>query len=540
MAHLYTLTGAVRSARPLRPTDAMGSCAPQTFCATSCRIEFSAENPTRREVLLCLSVELKGGRKTEIYHCSIKIIKRSQGRSAVASAAYRSGQRLTNEWDGITHDYTKKAGVVYSEIILPAHAPPEFSDRSTLWNSVEKAEKSRNAQLSREIEIALPVELDRQSQIRLVRKYVQDIFVSAGMCADFSIHDKGNGNPHTHIMLTLRPLNEHGEWDAKCRKEYDLDERGHRIPLPNGGFKSHRVNITDWNDPGKAEVWRAAWADACNRALEQIGRPERIDHRSYARQGIQQVPTIHMGVAATQMERRGLPTEKGTINREISAQNRLLKEIKARITRIYNWSKQQAAQPEQKQSIWEQLHQAQAAIQSATRYGKVKALKESAALFNFLQENGISSMQELHAKVTAMQTEYYSLRGEIAATARQIDGLNKRLSMWKQYSDNKAFHQRLAALKPRTQEKFRNAHSVELALYDASVWYLDELKASGEKITPKHWQTETERLTTQNSSRYQQMKAMRADIQTVEKIRQTADELARSEKSRDWGRDYER
>ena len=112
--------------------------------------------------------------------------------------------------------------------------------------------------------------------------------------------------------------------------------------------------------------------------------------------------------------------------------------------------------------------------------------------------------------------------------------------MWKQYSDNKAFHQRLAALKPRTQEKFRNAHSVELALYDASVWYLDELKASGEKITPKHWQTETERLTTQNSSRYQQMKAMRADIQTVEKIRQTADELARSEKSRDWGRDYER
>lgn len=136
-----------------------------------------------------------------------------------------------------------------------------------------------------------------------------------------------------------------------------------------------------------------------------------------------------MGVAATQMERRGLVTEKGTINREIATQNRLLKEIKARITRLYNWSKQQATQPEQKPSIWEQLQQAQNTIRPDTRYGKVKALKENAVLFSFLQENSVSSMQELHAKVTAMQTKYYGLRGEIAATARQIDELNKRLSM---------------------------------------------------------------------------------------------------------------
>jgi len=479
-------------------------------------------------------------KKTAIYHCSIKIIKRSQGRSAVAAAAYRSGQRLTNEWDGITHDYTKKGGVVYSEILLPAHAPPEFSDRSILWNSVEKTEKSRDAQLAREIEIALPVELDRQRQIQLVRAYVRDTFVASGMCADFSIHDKGDGNPHAHIMFILRPLKESGEWGAKCRKKYDLDGRGQRIKLPSGGFKSHRVNTTDWNDPGKAEVWRAAWADACNRALEQIGRPERIDHRSYFRQGVQKIPTIHMGVASTQMERRGISTEKGTVNREIAAQNRLLKEIKARITRLYNWTKQQAAQPEQKPSIWEQLQQTQNAIRPATRYGKVKALKESAALFNFLQENGISSMRELHAKVTAMQTEYYGLRGEIAATARQIDGLKKRLSMWNQYSDNNPVRQQLASLKPRAQEKFQDIHSVELALYDASARYLNELKASGEKITPKHWQAEAERLTAHNDTLYQQMKAMRTDIQAVEKIRRTADELTRAEKPRDQGRDHER
>ena len=475
-----------------------------------------------------------------IYHCSIKIIKRSQGRSAVAAAAYRSGQKLTNEWDGITHDYTKKGGVVHSEILLPAHAPPEFSDRSTLWNSVEKIEKSRNAQLAREIEIALPAELDRKAQITLVRAYVRDTFVASGMCVDFSIHDKGDGNPHAHIMLTIRPLKESGEWGAKCRKEYDLDGNGQRIPLSSGGFKSHRVNTTDWNDPGKAEVWRAAWADVCNRALERIGRPERIDHRSYIRQGVQKIPTVHMGVAATQMEHRGLTTEKGAVNREIAAQNRLLKEIKARITRLYNWTKQQTAQPEQKQSIWEQLQQAQAAARPTTRYGKVNALKESAALFSFLQENGISSMQELHTKVAAMQTKYYGLRGEIAVTARQIDGLDKRLSMCKQYSANKVFRQRLSDLKPRDREKFQDAHSVELALYDAAVRYLDELRASGEKITPKHWQSEVERLTAQNSTLYQQMKHMRTDIQAVEKIRKTANELALSEKSRDWMKEPER
>jgi hypothetical protein len=405
---------------------------------------------------------------------------------------------------------------------------------------VEKIEKSRNAQLAREIEIALPAELDRDIQIKLVRTYAKDAFITSGMCVDFSIHDKGDGNPHAHIMLTLRPLNERGEWGAKCRKEYDLDGHGQRIPLPNGGFKSHRVNITDWNDPGKAEVWRAAWADVCNRALEQIGRPERIDHRSYIRQGIQKVPTVHMGVAAKQMERRGLATEKGTINREIATQNRLLKEIKARITRLYNWSKQQVAQPDQKLSIWEQLQQAQAAAKPTTKYGKIKALKENAALFNFLQENGVSSIKELHVKVTGMQTQYYTLRDEIATNARQIDDLEKRLSMWKQYADNKLVRQRLVSLKPRAREKFQDVHSVELALYDAAVRYLDNLKASGEKITPKHWEAEIERLTAHNNARYEQMKAMRTDIQAVEKIRKTADEFARSEKSIDRTQEQER
>ena len=320
----------------------------------------------------------------------------------MAAAAYRSGEKLVNEWDGLTHDYTRKGGVVHTEIMLPSHAPPEFADRSTLWNSVEQIEKSSTAQLAREIEVALPVELSRAEQLALVRAYVKDNFVDAGMCADCAIHDKGTGNPHAHILLTIRPIKENGEWGAKCRKVYDLDGQGQRIPDGKGGWKSHREDITDWNRRENAEKWRAAWAAYTNRALEAADRPERIDHRSYKRQGVDKIPTVHMGPAASQMERRGVATEKGDINREIAADNKLLKEIKARITRLYNWSKEQSTQPQGRESIMDFLFQARQDTAPISQYAKVKALQADAKLFNFLMENGIISMEQLYEKVSAM------------------------------------------------------------------------------------------------------------------------------------------
>ena len=469
-----------------------------------------------------------------IYHCSIKIIKCSEGRSTVAAAAYRSGEKLSNEWDGMTHDYTKKGGVIHTEILLPTHAPPEFQGRSALWTSVEESEKSSNAQLAREIEIALPVELDRQEQISLVRAYVRDNFVAAGMCADFAIHDKDDGNPHAHIMLTLRPFEQDGTWGAKCRKEYELDDHGQRIRLPSGEYKSLRVNTTDWNDKEKAERWRSAWAEYANRALEQKSLPERIDHRSYIRQGVEQIPTFHMGVAATQMERRGLITEKGNVNREIAAQNKLLKEIKACITRLYNWSKEQAAAPQGKESVMARLWQdRQEMAQPTSRYGKIKALKESAALFSFLQSNGISSMQGLHNKVDAMQFDYYALRGEIRDAERRIDVLTERLEMWERYEKNKDIHKQLASLKPHKRDDFMQRHHAELTLYDSAARYLDEFKKSGEAITPKKWRSEGAQLTARKNKLYEKMEAMREDIKAVEQLRKTADHLAKTEKSKD-------
>ena len=206
-----------------------------------------------------------------IYHCNISIVSRGKGKSAVAAAAYRSGEKLTNEWDGITHDYTRKGGVVHTEIMLPPHAPPSFSDRSTLWNSVELYEKAGNAQLAREIDAALPIELSREEQIRLVREYCSSQFVSKGMCVDFAIHDTDSGNPHCHIMLTMRPLDERGAWAAKSKKEYDLDENGERIRLPNGRYKTHKVDLTGWNDNRISEPMYASVDEIMPDLLEAVG-----------------------------------------------------------------------------------------------------------------------------------------------------------------------------------------------------------------------------------------------------------------------------
>ena len=189
-----------------------------------------------------------------IYHCSIKIVSCVKGKSAVAAAAYRAGEKITNEYDGITHNYTRKGGVVDTEILLPANAPAEFSDCNLLWNAVEKIEKAKNSQLAREIELALPKELSREQNISLVRDYVKNNFVDSGMCADICIHDIKKENPHAHIMLTMRPFNVDKSWGDKQRKEYILDKNDEKIYDPKKRqYKCKSVPTTDWNEQTKAE-----------------------------------------------------------------------------------------------------------------------------------------------------------------------------------------------------------------------------------------------------------------------------------------------
>lgn len=293
-----------------------------------------------------------------IYHCSVKNISRSGGKSAVASASYRAGEKLEDRETGLTHDYTHKTEVAYSEIILCENAPREYQDRETLWNAVEEVEKQSNARLAREWEVALPHELTLEQSKELVRGYAQSL-ADEGMCVDVNIHWK-EGNHHAHIMGTTRPIKENGEWGQKEKKAYKLDENGQKIPQidPQTGeqkigargrkmWQRETVEANDWNKTEKVEEWRERWAEHCNRYLE---KEQQIDHRSFERQGIERIPTIHEGYVARQMEEKGQTAERCEINRDINAANtqlsalehqqnlftRLLEQLKERVKEALN------------------------------------------------------------------------------------------------------------------------------------------------------------------------------------------------------------
>lgn len=272
-------------------------------------------------------------------HLKIKITQRSKRQSAVAGAAYQSGESLFSEYDQKRKSYTEKRGIIYTEIMLPPNAPPEYADRGTLWNAVEAVEKQWNSQLARRFVVTFPREVPAEQYPDMIREYCNEHFVSKGMCCDLAIHapDPPGHNPHCHIMLTMRAMDEKGKWLPKSRKVYDLDENGERIRLPSGNWKSHKEDTVDWNEQYHAEDWRHGWEVVQNRYLEMAGSTERVDMRSYERQGLDIVPTVHMGPAVTQMERRGIETNIGNLNRDIKAANALMAAIRNTIKSLRAW-----------------------------------------------------------------------------------------------------------------------------------------------------------------------------------------------------------
>ena len=484
--------------------------------------------------------ERNGGDTIAIYHCSIKIVSRGKGKSAVAAAAYRSGEKLTNEWDGLTHDYTKKGGVVHSEILLPAHAPPAFSDRSTLWNSVELSEKSNNAQLAREVEIALPVELSREEQTRLVREYCSSQFVSKGMIADFNLHDTGGGNPHAHILLTMRPLDERGAWLPKSKKEYVLDENGEKIRLPSGRYKTRKVDLVDWNNRENAEVWRRAWADLANDFLAQNNRPERIDHRSYERQGIDQLPTVHVGVSATQMEKKGIVTERGELNRNIKAANRILREIRRLVRGLKDWI---AELKERKAALLEALTEARAQTSEPTipqllaRYmeqrgeeradwtskgklkGAVSDFNKVQAAMEFLRQKEISTVETLDRQLDGISENAVAIRDSMRKAERRIKDIDTLLSHIGNYEKYKPVYKEYAAIGWKKQkEKFEEAHRGKLDAYRAAARYV-KTHLSGTSYSRKEMEAERKDLAAALPGKREELEAVQADVRTLRDVR---------------------
>ena len=309
------------------------------------------------------------------------MVSRGAGRSAVAASAYLSCSRMLNDYDGVQHDYTRKQGLAWQAVFLPPMAPPEWQDREKLWNAVEEAEKTKDSRLAREFVAALPIELSRAQQTALLQDFVREQFVADGMCADAAIHDPypPGHNPHAHILLTVRPLDEKGKWQYKTEKEYlcvkDSEERGftaaefkqaqgdgwekqyqykvgkkkvymtpsaaqaqgyERVSKYPKSTKFGRQNpITErWNSDEQLVLWRAAWADVANRYLERTGHEERIDHRSHAERGLLEQPTVHEGVVARAMEKKGIISDRCELNRQIKADNALLRELRGQVKKL--------------------------------------------------------------------------------------------------------------------------------------------------------------------------------------------------------------
>ena len=314
-----------------------------------------------------------------IYHLEAKAVSRGAGRSACAASAYMSCSAIYNDYDGVQHDYTRKQGLVWEHVFLPDYAPAEWQDRAKLWNAVEEAEKTKDSRLAREFVVALPIELGKLDWINLLSKFIYQQFVNEGMCADVAIHDTDGHNPHAHIMLTVRPLNENGTWQHKTEKEYLCvkggEERGFtaaefKEAKKDGWEKQYQYKVGKkkeymapsaakaqglertskypkstkygrqnpiserWNSDEQLVAWRAAWADEVNRCLEQKGLEERIDHRSFADQGRDEQPTIHEGVIARALEAKGVISDRCELNRQIKRDNALLRQLTAEFQRL--------------------------------------------------------------------------------------------------------------------------------------------------------------------------------------------------------------
>jgi len=468
-------------------------------------------------------------------HFDIKIVQRSKRQSSVAAAAYQSGEKLFSEYDQKRKAYSDKRGIVFTEIMLPENAPPEYKDRNTLWNAVEGKENQWNSQLARRFIMALPREISREEQIRLMEEYCKTQFVSKGMIADFVIHDKGDGNPHAHILLTLRPMDEQGRWLPKCHKEYDLDENGERIRLPSGRWKSHKVNTVDWNERKYGEIWRHEWEVLQNKYLENAGRTERVDMRSFERQGNPHAPQIHLGPEATAMERRGIKTELGNLNRQVINANKIFDSIRKAIRSLQSWlsdlSEQIKAESAEvnleEQSLAEilnaylDLRKEGRATWSAygQTQGQIQDIKQMFHVIAVLSEQDIDSIPKLGQHLNETNATANEIRSKIKANNRRIADIDAILDAVQTMKDTKAVHDKYASIGWKSRkEKFAEEHSDELARYRKADRTLKKLNVEL-PIDKKSLRAERTELSNDNTSQMAELEKVNANLDELKQIR---------------------
>ena len=484
-------------------------------------------------------------------HNEITIVQRSQRQSAVAAAAYQSGEKLFCEYDQQVKHYPEKRGIVHNEILLPANAPPEYADRNTLWNAAEAVEKQWNSQLARRWVLTIPREIPPDQYAVLVREFCEQQFVSKGMIADFAIHDPHppGHNPHAHVMLTMRAMDEHGKWLPKSRKVYDLDENGERIKLPSGRWKSHKEDTVDWNDQKYCEIWRHEWEVIQNRYLEANDRPERVDLRSYARQGLDIIPTVHEGAAVRQMEKRGIQTNIGNLNRDIKAANSLMQSIRQMVRHLKGWI---ADLKEKKAALLEALQESKEPTlpellgkyldlrrEERTGWTSKGQLTGSVADFNkvmeairYLREKELSTVQSLDAYLDTVSGQAVSIRAEMKPKEQRMKEINTLLSHIANFEAHKPVHVEYAAIRfKKPREQFAAAHRDELDAYNAAIRYF-KVHLKEKKYSIKKLNEEQTQLAGEVAGYKERLSALQEDVKILRDVRHWLNQVLPSEQYR--------
>ena len=464
-----------------------------------------------------------------LYHFHVTQIQRSAGQSAVACAAYRSGEKLYSDYYGEVSDYTRKGGVICSDILLPPHAPSEYADRQTLWNAVEKVERNKNAQLAYSFDIALQNEFSLEENIALARQFLSEQLVSRGMIVDYAIHeqDTENGgipNPHFHVLCPIRPLKENGKWGFKQRREYLLNENGERTRDEARNYLFNAVPTTDWGSPETLEVWREAWANMVNAKFKEKGLNCRIDHRSYLRQGLDILPTVHEGPAVRQMEAKGITTNKGDLNRWIKATNALIRDLKQKISTLLNWLKEvkrelSAPKPPNLGALLGSYYTARNAG-AWSKKAKAGNLKQFAEAVNYLTANKLYTIEALEGRVTSQKKRVDDLKSAMDENAKRRKELRELLQQAENYAQLKPVYDEMNAIKWKgKREKFREAHDGNLKLF-----YMAQRKLKGHftpdgKLPISAWRREDAKLAEGNSAVYDEYKLLRNDLTKLLQVR---------------------
>ncbi len=378
----------------------------------------------------------------DYFHLEAKVVSRGSGRSVIAAAAYASCSRLYNDYDGLTHDYTRKHGCLYSEVFLPEFAPPEWKDRQLLWEAVESVEKTKDSRLARELVVALPSELFLDDWKSMLERFVREQGIDLGMCADVNIHDPypPGHNPHSHILFTMRPLDEHGKWQAKTQKEYlckrGEEERGFtadefKTVKTQGWEKQYMYQFGEkkeyltpseaekiegcirtsktpkstrygrqnpltelWNSEEQIFAWRKSWEMIINEEQERHGIADRVDCRSHAARGLTEQPTVHEGYHARKLESMGIVSDRCELNRQIRADNKLLRELKKQVQKLMK-------------AVKENIPALASALESLRDH---MVLIQYQLLFNASQQDSISSRKDI---ISSILKEYREVQTSI-------------------------------------------------------------------------------------------------------------------------------